>query len=248
MGNSSILTNIYLCFICLRGVLHMIRFNIFKDIEAPENIERINLFIGFAIGLILLGVFNNIPSQQANATIFMIMLITWGFVTEIEQSASKHSRKSLIVYGVGKNFATAIIVGAVFGFALNSAGQSIVPAFAIISTPVLSLLFVGVCAPFIEANFFRGLVLGHTIGFFENLGVKSELVAGSLAIVMQAGMFAWFHTIVIMGTGAFFPSDPWLLLPYFVFGLVSGVGVILFKSIGFEYGLHGVNNLLFLFR
>ena len=219
---------------------------LFTDTEASYALERINQITGFMLGVFLLGIFNNIPDQQANATIFFIMLIVWGFMSVIETTGRKKTKKNIVVYGLGKNFAIAAVVGIVFGFLMQSS-YSIVPAFTSISTQNLGLIFVGLVAPFVEANFFRGLIMG-TLYEFGGFFKLNPLLSGFIALVGQALAFAWFHTIVVVGTsgGAFLPSDPLVLMPYFVFGLLAGVGVLVFKSIGFEYGLHGSNNILYL--
>jgi len=217
---------------------------LFLDFEGTQKNEFINLFIGFFLGVILLGVFNNIPEQQANATIFFIMLIVWGFIGLFD-IFNKRAKKLFVVYGIGKNFVIAFAVGALLGFFLFQQGQGIIPIGSIVDAQQLNFFFISIIAPFVEANFFRGLLMGNIFLFMQLAGVRDHFTAGVIALVGQAITFAWFHTVVVVEGGAsIFPSDPSLLAPYFVFGIVAGLGVLIFKSIAFEYGLHGVNNFL----
>jgi len=228
--------------------INKITAKLFADTEASFALERINQITGFLLGVFLLGIFNNIPEQQANATVFFIMLIVWGFMSVIETVGRKKTRSSIIIYGLGKNFMIAIIAGAIIGFLLQMTSQSIVPTFTSISVQNLGLIFVGIVAPFVEANFFRGLIMGTIYEYLGFIGLP-PIARGFIALTGQALGFAWFHTNVILGTtgGALIPSNPLVLLPYFIFGIIAGIGVLIFKSIGFEYGLHGTNNLLWLF-
>ncbi|MBI2597641.1 MAG: CPBP family intramembrane metalloprotease [Candidatus Diapherotrites archaeon] len=72
--------------------------------------------------------------------------------------------------------------------------------------------------------------------FFENYFGLPNLAAGLIAMVIQSGIFALFHYRV-------FGNSIEAIVPSFVFGIIATLGCYLFKSLGFEIGLHGINNL-----
>jgi membrane protease YdiL (CAAX protease family) len=215
--------------------------NFFKDYKTFQNLENINIIIGFFLGTLLLGIFNIFPDQQANATVFMILLIVWGF-TQLNERASKQGDKNIDVLGVGKSqdFLVAVVLGVVASLVLTIIFNVVIdPIFAstVSTSMILGSLYVLICAPFIEANFFRGLFMPMIGVFMRNLGFANKLLIGVVSIVGQASVFAWFHTTVFSGSQT-------LLIWMFVFGVIAGAGVYYSKSIGFEYGFHGANNLV----
>jgi membrane protease YdiL (CAAX protease family) len=216
--------------------------NFFSEFKVIQKYENINVYIALFLGVILLGIFNLMPDQRANATVFFVMLIVWGFAQHINR-LSKTGNQNFGVLGIGTkaNFITALIFGLIAAILLvGGSGFYVVPVFSsVISVDlILGFLFIVICAPIIEANFFRGLLMPCIINFSETLGfIKNDLLNGIIAIVLQAIVFSWFHVAVFSG-------NPTNIFISFIFGLIVGSGVYFFKSIGFEYGLHGMNNLI----
>ena len=214
--------------------------NFFSEFKVINKYENINVYIALFLGVILLGIFNLMPEQRANATVFFVMLIVWGFAQHINR-INKLGNQNFGVLGVGTKqaFVSSVVIGAFLALFLVSQSFNVVPVFSsVVSVDfLLGFLYVVICAPIIEANFFRGLLMPSSFVFFGLVGLKNNFLKGVLAVVVSAGFFAWFHTSVFSG-------DSTSLVVAFVFGLVAGVGVYFFRSIGFEYGLHGVNNYL----
>lgn len=220
---------------------------LFKDYDSNPKIERLNILTAFILGLLLLGIFNNLPSQQPTATVFFIMIIAWGVWTGIEQTTTRKALKQNIVYGIGKNPLIGLAAGILLGLLITR--FNITPSFSsITSSKTLTLFFVGVVAPYVEANFFRGLTMGVLYDIGGLVGVKNNVLKGLFALNGQAILFAWFHVILVEGSqkAVLIPSDLSVLTPFFLFGVISGLGVLLFKTIMFEYGFHTVNNLRYL--
>ena len=219
----------------------------FAEFKTDNRLDALNVTIGFFLGVILLGIFNIFPDQRDNATVFFIMLIVWGFTLLLTKSG-KTGALNQDILGIGKNgkaFLVATIIGAVIGYFLTVQANVIINPIFMSVIPINALfgfLYVVIVAPVVEANFFRGLLMPTLAHFLmmAKIGIN-ETLAGVIAVVISAAMFAWFHSAV-------FGGNPTNLLAAFVFGIIAGLGVYGFKSIGFEYGLHGVNNLLAFLR
>lgn len=210
----------------------------FADPKVAFSNDRLAITVGFFLGTILMGVFNNYPQYASQANVFFILLIVWGFAAAIEAS-SKAGDRFIAVIGVGKAPLVPLIVGCVVGGALVLVSQSVVslPQSVVAVRAGFTLFFVVVAAPFVEASFFRGLLMPAINQSLLDYLKVDALLAGILAIVLQAGVFSWYHWFVLGGALS-------ALQVTFVFGLLMGVGVYFFRSVAFEYGAHGVNNLL----
>ena len=210
----------------------------FKDFEGPTILERTNQLGLFFLGVVLLFIANNFPDQAFIVSTYLFMLVVWGFISVIETTGSKRTLHLLRVYGTGtfRNFGVSIIAGMVIGAVIvfGVPFATVQPIFSSIDLGNFSFLYAVVFAPLVEAVFFRGLLFG-AISELLNQYVKIPNLNGVIALFVQAGVFAFFHFAVA-------GFDVTALVPHFIFGLLAGLGVILFKSIGFEYGLHFVNN------
>lgn len=225
---------------------------LFSDIKDNRSAEEVNLFLMFILGVTMLsliaGSANNLQISVSTgfaAVVFALMLLTWGVFTHTE--IIKDS--AVDVWGVGKNWRIALIAGIALALVAWFAAKSN-PSFSLFVLPfstfkldqgLLTGFFV-ITAGFIEANFFRGFVFPHTISFLHQwLKVASLFWAGVYSLIIQSAAFALFH-VWVRGS-----VSVETLLPVFIFGLVAGVGVAVFRSIAFEYGLHVTNNALYLF-
>ena len=213
----------------------------FSDIKVTKS-DDILLYVSFILGITLLGVYNNFPSQANAATVFFVMIIVWGFSTLAELQGGKGDYYSDVA-GVGRRPWDALVWGLATAVALAlfvSLNKATVVAFIGVTDVFWRFFFVVVCAPIIEANFFRGLVLPHTMGLLNrNWKADKTLIAG-ISIFVTSVAFAWFHWFVLGGN----VNDLGFM---FVFSVIASIGVYAFRSIFFEYGMHGVWNVLAFF-
>jgi len=212
----------------------------FKDFEGKRIFERTNQLMLFFLGVVLLFITTNFPDQAFIVLTYLFMLVVWGFISVIETTGSKKTLKLLRVYGIGKlrNFGislvSGLIIGAILVFGLPFATAQ--PIFSTVQLGDFSFIYIVVFAPLVEAVFFRGLLFGAVSELLNQFN-KMPNLNGFIALVLQAIVFAFFHFAVA-------GFDVTALLPHFFFGILAGIGVILFRSIGFEYGLHFANNYL----
>lgn len=204
--------------------------------DGLESSTYVN-YATFLLGVIILWVYVAIPSQEKNAIIYLFMLICWVIGVFADQVFQTNKRENLVqVNGLGKNPLIALAIGIVIAFLIGVfQPQGIIKPLAIVSPSVLSFLFIVVAAPYVEASFFRGTIQPILKQVFERI-IHNGFVAGVVATVVQCFAFAWFHINIFGATGSW--------IPYFVFGVIATIGVYVFRSIGFEYGLHGINNLI----
>lgn len=221
----------------------------FGDIPSVRE-DSANLIINFLLGLLLLFVLTtaNTTNQMASnaAILFGLMLVVWAFLSRVEQIKDG----LLDVYGLGRNYKLAALLGLVttavlvvilsyvpkasvipYISSLVAGGTVILPAGAV---NVFFVLIAGI----VEANMFRGVLLPALIELFsKQLRLMSLEVAGWLALGIQAITFGVFHIAVRNGNW----GDIYLLTGL---GFVWGLGVVLSKSIAFEYGAHTSWNVL----
>ena len=210
----------------------------FSEVKTSTNLSTNWTYLLFLLGVILLWVFTAIPEQSNNASVYLFMLIVTGFITGFDALETRFGKMAEIAHvnGLGKKPLIAVAVGAGAMILISIVRpQTIIQPLSIISPETLSFLFIVVAAPLVEAGFFRGTLQPITVHLLQEAGL-GVLVAGGAATVIQSLIFAFFH-ISVFGQGGDF-------MPYFIFGVIATIGVYAFKSIGFEYGLHGVNNLL----
>lgn len=217
--------------------------------DAPlNNLDFALIIIGFFLGTTLVGIFNNFPDQQSNALVYIILLLTWGFISAFEFYSSKGDNfLDILAVGYKKMFWKVFVVGLFFGVLLLFTGSffgSIVGVpFSLIAQTnlLLSFLFIVIVAPFVEANFFRGTVMSLIASAPKYFGLTTKKNSFGLpSVIFQAIIFAWFHWFVLGG-------NPNALLFTFFFGLIMGFGTYYFKSLAFEYSAHGLNNLVYWF-
>lgn len=220
----------------------------FREIIDKPKLERLSVYgIGTPLAFILLWVYTAIPSQEKNALLLLIMLIVWGFSfafdlvwstlgKERQMSANGLGKDPLkgIIYGVIGFFLFAILINFLFDF------SSIIVPFSIVETGFLSFFFVVVCAPIVEANFFRGFVQPLFQLFIDDFILKNEFLSAIISIIIVNLGFAFFHVNII---GGLTQLNLVALLPYFIFGVFVNIGVYASRSIAFEYSMHGLNNL-----
>lgn len=210
----------------------------FSDIPTVKA-DDVLLYVCFILGIALLGIYNNFPGQEKAATIFFIMIIVWGMSILAELQGGKGDFYSDVA-GVGKNPLFALGVGLITAVGLLlfvSLNKATVVAFVGVSDVFWRFFFVVVTAPIVEANFFRGLVLPHTMGLIRrNCKLNRNVIAG-ISILVTSIVFAWFHWFVLGGN----INDLGFM---FVFSVIASIGVYATRSIFFEYGMHGLWNTL----
>lgn len=211
----------------------------FREIEDPIRSSETLIYLMFLWGVIILWIYVAIPEQEKNALIYMIMLIVWGFggVWDIMHASLKKPQFTAPFNMLGKRPIQAIVYGIVVAMVLGLFyAEALIQPLSVVAPEFLSFLFIVITAPIVEANFFRGMIQPALVELSKRHITKNVLYAGVLATVLQSLIFAFFH-INIFGQGG-----DWV--PYFVFGVIATVGVYAFRSVAFEYGLHGVNNYI----
>lgn len=190
------------------------------------------------LAFILTGIFNNFPSEQANAQVFITLGILSVLLIVIESMMEKVNL--FRTTGFGEKVFLPIIVGVGVGLFLRLSGQVVIgtPFASIVSIDLLlGFVYVVVCAPLIEEFAFRGVVQPLLTGLFNDYVRLPLIASGVMALFVQAGLFAWFHWRV-------FGGEPALLASSFLFAVIVTIGNYAFKSLGFGYGVHFTNNLL----
>lgn len=216
--------------------------NFFDEIVDVPKYERFTVYgIGAVIFLIMLWVYNSIPEYSIAAGTFILMMIIWVFGLSFDlvwQTIRKPEQAA--VNGIGKKPVMPFFIGIVVGFLFVNLAFSIVP-FAIVSGGALSFIFIVVAAPFVEANFFRGVIQPTFTLLFKDWTKLTQNQAGVVAMIITSMAFALFHVNVLSSADVF---SVYSYVPYFVFGVVSTLLVYGTRSVAAEYGLHGVNNFL----
>jgi membrane protease YdiL (CAAX protease family) len=216
----------------------------FYEILDNPKYERFTVYaLGVTIAFILLWVYTAIPSQEHNALIYIIMSIIWGFGLAFDLVWEKLKfPDQMAANGLGAKPIKALLIGIGIGLLIWVLGgtQSIVQPFSlVVDSSWLTFLFVVVAAPFVEANFFRGLIQPVFTLVLHDWVVKDWNIAGVIAMVAQCAGFAFFHVNVISGGGGLE-----VFLPYFIFGVGATVLVYATRSVAAEYGWHFVNNFV----
>ena len=213
----------------------------FSDVPSVRN-DRLLISLAFLVGTLLTGVFNNFPAQRDNAMVFIVLLIVWAFVF-FDEMLSARGNSQLDLIGLGRQPLNAMLVGfamfvpiIVFGFYGRS---SIIPLInqSIAADNVFGFVYVVLLAPFVEALFFRGLLIPELALILRKFAGFDSVVSGLLGVLGSAAMFAWYHWYVFGGNST-------NLTFTFIFGIIAGLGVYATRSIAFEFGFHGANNLM----
>jgi len=217
-------------------------------VDVPKYERFVAYGVGAIIFLILFWVFTALPEYKNESMVYLIMMIIWIFGLSFDlvwHSIGKPDQAA--VNGVGKKPWTALFFGVLGGLGLvfMFSFQSMFQPFSIISNAPLAFLFVVVAAPFVEANFFRGVLQPTFTLLINDWFVKNEALAAVLAMVLVSFAFAVFH-VNVFGLSNLF--NVWIYVPYFLFGLIVTLGMYYFESVAFEYGVHGVNNLFAFLR
>ena len=214
-----------------------------EGLSETKNYDSMNvLLLGVGLGVILLWVYNTFlqsdPVASGFALTYIIMLIVWGINLNSDLFYAMIKRPNqTAANGLGKkdNIVTGLLIGFGLGFLLVFGVKFSVVPFSIVDAGMLSFLFVVICAPIIEANFFRGLLQPILTLMIEQFFVPVKSVAWVVALVIQSLAFALFHINIVNASGNF-----WV---YVLFAVICTVLVYATRSIASEWGLHGVNNL-----
>lgn len=222
----------------------MVKSSFFDEIVDVPKFERFTVYgIGGALFLLIFWVYTAIPEFEKPALIYMVMMIIWifGLSFDLIWHVNKKPDQAA-VNGIGEKPIPALIWGLVIGGLLVFlfSTQSIFVPFSVISTTSLGFLFVVVAAPFVEANFFRGVLQPTFTLLFEDWFTKNKDLAGVLSMVIVSVAFALFH-VNIFGLSNLF--NVYAYVPYVLFSFIVTFGMYYFRSVAFEYGVHGINNL-----
>jgi membrane protease YdiL (CAAX protease family) len=171
------------------------------------------------------------------AFVYSFMLVVWGILLHVEFLKDS----DLDIVNLGRKWEVALFVGGVLAvlFSTSFSFVTIPQGTFSFSNKLIQAYFV-LAAGFIEANFFRGLMLPALIQLFHDRThlISDRFSAGMAANVIQALVFGAFH-IAVRGSNI---AGLWVTV---IFGFVAGLGVYYFRSIAFEYGLHFTNNLIY---
>jgi membrane protease YdiL (CAAX protease family) len=216
----------------------------FDEIVDVPKYERLTVYgIGAIMFLIIFWVFTALPEFEKPAMIYMIMMIIWifGLSFDLLWHVNKKPDQAAI-NGIGKEPLTALFWGCIAGFLLIlgfSINSMFIP-FSIGSTTVLSFIFVVIAAPFVEANFFRGVLQPTFTLLLTDWFTENKDLAGVLSMIVVSIAFAVFH-VNIFGLSNLFNFSAYV--PYLLFSFIVTFGMYYFRSVAFEYGAHGINNL-----
>lgn len=219
--------------------------NFFDEIEEDPKTQYHLIAILFLLGTILTWVYTAIPGQEKNAIIYIIFLIVYGFAGLADILAGKKKELwYLAINGLGEKWIQKTLFGAATALllVLFVFRASIIQPFSIVdNNSILSFLFVVIAAPLVETSFFRGIFQPVATELINSFLVSDKTIAGIIAMIVQSAVFALYHINIFVGV-----SDVTIFsyVPYFIFGMIATFGVYYFRSISFEYGLHGANNLV----
>lgn len=218
------------------------KFNLFDEVVEDVRSIKFNVqYLGFSLAVILLWVYTAIPEQRFNAMVYIVMLTIWALFHSLDFRDSKSNREGLIsTSGIGKTPFQSFMIGAIIFFFIAGGLKFTIKPLSIVDPNILSFLFIVVAAPYVEANFFRGMLQGFAMSLVRDLFRVSKNIAFVGGMLIQSTVFAFFHTIIFAQAGDFFVNAA----PYFLFGVVMTLLVYFFKDISIEFGSHGINNYL----
>lgn len=204
--------------------------------DSRENIYLMGLLF-LILGLILFGLYVNLPQEQGKLNIFLIMILLPAFAV-LGSVFMPDSKITNAFAGFGDSrstFLKAFAVGAALYALLLFRYLSLSLPFSLGEMGIISVLYVKFFSPILEEVFFRGFLIWTLKEML--VGLKVDDKNGVLPALIAAAAFALFHFSV-------YGASPFAILSAFVFGMIGAVGNSYFKSIGFSIGAHFTNNLL----
>lgn len=196
----------------------MVLDDFFDEFEDGEETFALNVQLILLVLLLLAGILTVLATSetaQRNATILLFLLIIVLIVAAIEWFSEQSARDffggilSYLAFGASRvNFYISVIVGLGLGVFLSGTALVIltplaaVVTFANLDQRFFALLFNVGLAPFVEEQFFRGLL----VPTFINLGRDNEVfqrVLMSLVVMSLPVLFGEFLIAVLLGAATF---------------------------------------------
>jgi hypothetical protein len=206
-----------------------------KEWKDTKKMKYFQALITMSFVILFMGIYINVPEESLRANIYQIMLIWTGICAGIDAVTEGHWLFAWAGFGDFKRFITSFTTGAVIMLiAFNLHALSIAAPLAVISVSALQFIYTVLAAPYIEEKFFRQFTLYTSYQVFRGVGIPFSDI---FAILFNSVVFAIFH-------GFAFSWELNGLIMAFIFGIVACVGNQIFKSGGFSFGAHFMNNLL----
>jgi membrane protease YdiL (CAAX protease family) len=196
------------------------------------------LTLSWALMLVAIFFYVNIPNTQVQSTTFIFMALASGFAIAFLEVVANKINFDVTFMGKAGAWIWAGIFGLAFGlFFVFIGGQSIVAlSVAEVNTLIVAIIVIGLFAPVFEEMIFRVAVLSVL-----PMLLKDKLPKGFLNInglILSAGAWALFHVGVL---GASIESL-WII---FIIGIIYVVAnQYIFKSTAFSIAAHITNNIV----
>jgi hypothetical protein len=219
--------------------MNLNRFNL-VDWDDDKWAEGFAGLMTLLIAFILMWVIVNVPAYLDTALVFMLMLIVAAVIAGLD--SIKENTVIFAYAGLGslKKFLPAFAIGSVVGLILQFSNLAIATPFSVnISTGfIAAMLFTVVVASYVEEKFFRQVLPFSAANQLKNaFGVNGWVIPSIAGAILGSVGFGLFHYFVYGGaTGSILSAS--------IFGLVMLAGNLFFRSGGFGWGAHLVNNLI----
>jgi len=191
-----------------------------------KDTNKFLLLAGLSFLIVLLWVNVSLEHEWSGVFLFMLLIpLAFGFIDQLNEN----NALGISFAGFGKDypaFTMALIAGAVAGFILVGPANLSVAHFAVVSGDSLSRLYVTIASPFVEEIFFSGFL------FFTLASIMKNKATAALVTCV---LFGGFHLVAYGGD---LPS----IFVSMIFRAVCIFGNGYFKSLGFGWAIHAVNN------
>jgi hypothetical protein len=229
--------------------------NIGDEWRDDPKLQNLAYLAGFALAAFILFI-GTFESEVQRSNLFFIMLACTAIVWVIDAWGDRYfpgvkKNFPFRALGLGENPTVACIgltAGLLLGLAASSKGYSLASPLSLVvsSAGVAGLgyaftlfLYSVVCAPLIEEGLFRSALMPSLNATLIGIGLNSW-AAWFSSVISSSFMFMLEHMAVYgIEYGANAPS---MMMAAFIFGLVGGTGMMVFKTLLFPIGLHAAIN------
>ena len=193
-----------------------------------------------AFFIVLLWFMVNVEEQRATITIYLFITIIVAILWFSDYITDKLGAEEVVsAVGFGNSLPIVLIASAIgifIGYFLVFGKMSIaVPLSVGIPIEFFRFLYIVIASPVLEELLFRATLIPTLIVLLNKTPIAQ--LSMPVSIIGSAGAFAFFHFSVFGGSTQ-------LIFSAFVFGLIAGIVMIMFKTIAGSILMHGTNNYL----